>query len=388
MKKILVFIDTSLGELDWISPFLTSKDAQFFEITILFRKNILNRQLIEDYSLDVDNIIPLNANDVFFDNKLIDTFWRFSKSLQKRSNKFPEIYNYINHFRTYLTKKIKTKIDISNKFDFIFRDFGLGNSKELLTLLNFNKNAKIIVYPHGIGIWPLDELRMNNIRNTKIDLYLSNTSLSPKAFEDDRFFISGVPAVDEITRDDARGFDYNSSNILILTRDYYEINGCTRTEALKKFEELLSFCSQNNLNVLTKHHPRDKKTYEYREIQEKFSNVKEYTHSLINLDMNFRACLSFYSTAGIFLTARHIPVFDITPYENCKNATLLDHYCGDDGFYTHDLIEFGLQDKIQSLNILMDKKTLNNYSNSQFNALKTYFPLNANQKIFEKLLEL
>ena len=388
MKKILVFIDTSLGELDWISPFLTSKYAKDFKITILFRKNILTQQLIEDHALDVDNIMPLNVNDVFCDNKLIDTFWRFSKSLQKRSSKFPGVYNYINHFRTYLIKKTKTKTDINNKFDFIFRDFGLGNSKELLTLLHFNKNAKVIVYPHGIGIWPLDELRMNNIRNTKINLYLSNTSLSPKAFEDDRFFVSGIPAVDEIIKDDARCFNYNSSNILILTRDYYEINGCTRAAALRKFEEILSFCLQKNLNVFVKHHPRDKKIYEYRDIQERFSNAEEYTHSLVNLDMNFRACLSFYSTAGIFMTARHVPVFDITPYENCKNATLLDHYCGDDGFYTHDLIEFGLQDKIPSLNVLMDKKILNDYLNSQFEALKTYFPLNANQKIFEKLLEL
>ena len=113
MKKILVFIDTSLGELDWISPFLTSKYAKDFKITILFRKNILTQQLIEDHALDVDNIMPLNVNDVFCDNKLIDTFWRFSKSLQKRSSKFPGVYNYINHFRTYLIKKTKTKTDIS-----------------------------------------------------------------------------------------------------------------------------------------------------------------------------------------------------------------------------------------------------------------------------------
>ncbi len=388
MKRILVFIDSSLGELDWISPFLTSTYAQAFEITILFRKNILTQQLIEDHALDANNIIPLNANDVFLKNKLINILFRLAKSSQKRLNKFPRIYNYINHFRAYLTKKIKTKIDISNKFDFIFRDFGLGKSGELLNILHSNQNAKVVVFPHAIGIWKLDELRKKNVQNIKIDLYLSNTSLSPNILENDKFFVSGVPAVEEIIKNNNRCFDFASSNILVLTRDNYGLYGCKRQAALEKFEEILSFCSQNNLNAFVKYHPRDKKTYEYREIQEKFSNVKEYMHSLINLDINFRACLSFYSTAGIFLTAKHIPVFDITPYEDCKNATLLDHYCGDNGFYTHDLIEFGLQDKIPNLNILMDKKILNNYSNSQFKALKTYFPLNANQKIFEKLLEL
>ncbi len=388
MKKILVFIDSSLGELDWISPFLTSKYAKDFEITILFRKNILNRQLIEDYSLNADNITLLNARDVFLKNELLNILLRLTKSSQKRLNKFPKIYNYINHFRTYLVKKLKTKIDINNKFDFIFRDFGLGNSKELLAILHFNKNAKVIVYPHGIGIWKLNEHRKKNMQNVKIDLYLSNTPLSPNILESDRFFVSGIPAVEKIIKNNNRCFDFTSSNILVLTRDNYGLNGCKRQKALEKFEEILSFCFQKNLDVFVKHHPRDKKIYEYRDMQERFSNTREYTHSLINLDMNFRACLSFYSTAGIFMTARHIPVFDITPYENCKNATLLDHYCGDDGFYTHDLIEFGLQDKIPSLNVLMDKKILDDCSSSQFEALKTYFPLNANQKIFEKLLEL
>ncbi|MDD2399698.1 MAG: hypothetical protein PHR75_03730, partial [Sulfurovum sp.] len=157
---------------------------------------------------------------------------------------------------------------------------------------------------------------------------------------------------------------------------------------LEKFEEILFFCFQNNFNVFVKHHPRDKKTYEYIDIQKKFSNVKEYSHSLVNLDLEFRACLSFYSTAGIFLTARHIPVFDITPYENCNNKILLEHYCGDNGVYTHDLIELGVQDKILDMDILLHEKVLNNYSYSQFKSMKKYFPFNANKEIYRKLIEL
>lgn len=68
-KSIFVFIDTSLGELDWISPFLTSEYARNFKITIFFRKNMLTQQLIEDHLVDVDNITLLNASDVFFENK-------------------------------------------------------------------------------------------------------------------------------------------------------------------------------------------------------------------------------------------------------------------------------------------------------------------------------
>ncbi|MDD2640676.1 MAG: hypothetical protein PHS65_06745, partial [Arcobacteraceae bacterium] len=109
-NRIFVFIDTSLGELDWISPFLTSEYMRNFKITIFFRKNILTQQLIKDHSLDKDNIILLNASDVFYKNELINIFWRFIKSLQKRLNKFPKIYKFIDQCRLYLVKKIKTKI--------------------------------------------------------------------------------------------------------------------------------------------------------------------------------------------------------------------------------------------------------------------------------------
>lgn len=387
-KSIFVFIDTSLGELDWISPFLTSEYARNFKITIFFRKNMLTQQLIEDHLVDVDNITLLNASDVFFENKLINTFWRLTKSSQKRLNKFPRIFDYINQVKLYLVKKIKTKMNLNNKYDFIFRDVGLGSSKELLTILQYNQKAKVIVFPHAIGIWKLDEPRIKNLQNNKFDLYLSNTSLSSRTLENNHFFVSGIPAMDKIIKNNNKYFNCTSSNILILTRDYYERSGCTRKAALEKFEEILFFCFQNNFNVFVKHHPRDKNIYEYMDIQKKFSNVKEYTHSLVNLDLELRACLSFYTTAGIFLTARYIPVFDIMPYENCNNKTLLEHYCGDNDIYTHDLIELGIQDKISNLNILINEELLNHYSNSQFKSMKKYFPFNANEEISKKLLEL
>lgn len=108
-KSIFVFIDTSLGELDWISPFLTSEYARNFKITMFFRKNMLTQQLIEDHLVNVDNITLLNASDVFFENKLINTFWRLTKSSQKRLNKFPRIFDYINQVKLYLVKKLKQK---------------------------------------------------------------------------------------------------------------------------------------------------------------------------------------------------------------------------------------------------------------------------------------
>ena len=130
-----------------------------------------------------------------------------------------------------------------------------------------------------------------------------------------------------------------------------------------------------------------KKISQYREIQNKFSNILEYDTSLINLDISCVACLSFYSTAGVYFTARQIPVFDITPYLDCNKKILPHHYCDHDGKYTHDLIALGIQHKLLNLNELLNRSEIQKYSAIQFENLKKHFPDNANKNILHKLEE-
>jgi len=386
MKNILIFIDSSLGELDWIAPFLTSKYGKEFQFTLFFKSFPVSQKIIQDFNLQKENITLLSNDDVFysFDKK----YEKIIRYLLKKTKKFQWFHQKILQYQY---RKVSTKISIENKFDAIFRDFNLKDSLELHNFMLYNPNAKIVVFPHAVGIQRIAKgFEDSALPSVDTDLWLENTPLSTRALPQykDVFFAAGIPMLDKIVDAKQNNYDFHSDTVFILTRDSYKEFGTTREGMLNAFTKALEFCQKYHLDVIVKHHPRDKKLYQYRDIQKQFQNVTEYDKSLTNIDVKLRACLSVYSTAGIFFTAMKVPVFDFTPYHSCKEKNLIFHYCGDDGIYTHDLVEIGVQNKISDFQILLDEKGLNTLSSKQFAMLKKHFPLNANENIANKLREL
>lgn len=383
-KSILVYIDSSLGELHWISPFLISTYTTDFEIKILTRKDILSDEIVKELNLDKDNIEILKKDNIFFKNIFSRFFFKQFNSILKKSNRSDSTCKYFNKLKMIIFNNVKTKVDLKNNFDFIFRDTGFHQSFEISMITSLNPKAKVIAFPHcvNIGKAQKSKVKITKSKCIKVDLILENTTLSKQNIENQKFYISGTPALSKINESK---YNFNSNNVLILTRDIYEPYGCSRSSFLKTFKLVLDFCKKNKLKVYVKHHPRDKQLDDYRIIQKEYTNIVE-TNKIFN-ETKFRVCLSAYSTAGIYTTAKQIPIFDISPYEK-YSTNLTDHFSDSSGYYTHDLIELGLQNKLNRLDIILDKKTLDKYSLNQFNSLKKYFPLNANENIFNKLIEL
>lgn len=385
MKKILVFIDSSLGELDWISPFLVSKYMNEVEITIFLRKAVLNNKNIKNLNLDAENIKIITTNNIFHENKVRRYFFKIVGSILKRLNRSKSNCKYFEKINNLIFNGLKTKNLKLNDYDFIFRDTGFHQSFEISYFKYLNPKSKVIAFPHCINI---GKAQKNKVKITKskcidVNLILENSILSKEKIENQNFFISGVPAFSNLEK---MRYDFDSKNVLILTRDIYEPYGCSRKSFLEVFENSLKFCEKHKLDVFIKHHPRDKNLDDYRNIQKKFKNVSEINQ--IFDKKRFRCCLSAYSSAGVYLTSESIPVFDISPYEKCLKDDLTDHFCDTNGYYTHDFIELEIQSKLEKLEVILDMEKLDKFSSTQFTALKKYFLTNANEKIYNKLMEL
>jgi len=385
-KKALIFIHKSLGELDWIAPFIKSKEAECFDFFIYLNKmgaSYADKQnIIKKYDLDKKNVTLLNnegySKKVY---KLID------KRLQKIRKKVSFFKPLAKYFRLRNAKELAYPED----FDFIFRDYQLRYVYELSCFLRVNRKAKVIVFPHAIAIPRVNTQFVVDKRppDVRIDLWLENSSRAYQLPDvRDVFYVTGAPGLSAFYNLEGL-FDPDSINVLINTRNEFDLHGCTKEAALERFDQVLAFCEQKGLIAQIKHHPRDHELYLYRDIQKKYTCAVEYTGTLTNISMKFRACLSFFSTSGLFLTARKVPVFDITPYVSFSEFKLSAlHYSDVEGRLTNDLMEIGVQERLIDLEDLFTMGVLVELSEKQFSSLIKYFPANSNDLITSKLKEL
>ncbi|WP_435980162.1 polysialyltransferase family glycosyltransferase [Psychrobacter sp. DM4] len=405
MKNFLVYINNSEGELDWIAPFVLYEVMRGIKFSF-YLDNVGNdhtekSEILEKYGLDSNNLIN---NDILFDR--FDTF--FYKVVNKLSyiasgnNKFNYTFpgskrrNDFFYFllRPYLFIKKSCYRKKIEEFDVIFRDYNLKPSLALSYYLSTNKDACVVVYPHAIGIQPNTNNRLPPVK-VKCDLWLENTELSLHAKDvyKKEFFVSGPPALSD-ARDNSL-FKSDSKNILILTRNCNEEYGFNLDDALLSFEQLLNSLSKLGFNIVIKHHPRDINIRRWREIQDKYERIEEFEDSLSNLNIVLRVCLTLFSTAGIYVLAKGVPVIDYSPYKSfsdCKKVLPFHFDSKDLKVVTHQLCSLGIYEQEQSIlkiiEIISDKNQLANMSDSQKKKLYTYYPTNANEVISSKLREI
>lgn len=382
-RTALIFIHKSLGELDWIAPFIKSEEAKEISFFIYLNKmgsgHEEKQQILEKYGLNGGNVSLL-------DNKMHSTaiYSFFDKRLQKIKKKVTWCKGIEKFFR----RKNAQLPSYKQTYDFIFRDYQLRYVFELSCFLMANPSAKVVVFPHAVAIPRINTQFVVDGRppKVKMDLWLEN-SIKAYQLPDVRelFFISGAPGLSAYY--EMKGlFNPKSANILINTRNEFELHGCTKEAALERFDSILGFCQKNGLTAHIKHHPRDHELYLYRDIQQKYSCAQEYDGTLTNITMELRACLSFFSTSGLFLSARQVPVIDITPYADFKTLKPLAlHYDNGHGKLTNDLMEIGVQERLDNLDVLLSADSLSQLSENQFEALKVNFPGDSNKKIIDRL---
>jgi hypothetical protein len=401
MKKVLIYINDSLGELDWIVPFIKSKEGRVFIFYIFLSgpgKNYHEKvDILKQYGLDENNIICINKHlkkdfyafkfDQFLNRVLsrinMYSFWAIGIS----NSIFNFIWLAISHFLRY----------DSHKFDYIFRDYGLDNGLFLTHCLRFNNNAKIIIFPHGIALKKIHPscLLEPPLKIVSADLWLENSDLSDIAKNNkvykSIFLASGVPAFDTNYKKESL-FDVESKKVLIITRPCRIFLGFNYADAYKVLDEILQQLESMGYLVEIKHHPRERELKGWRKIQNKYLNVKEIKQSLSDINGKYSACFTLYSTAPLFLLSRRIPVFEFSPYKNYTDykKKFSVHYKGKRGLLTHDLLELKLFEKLDSSNIseCMGKERLECLSAFQYRKCKDIFPGGANSSIANKLIEL
>lgn len=395
MKRILIYVQDSKGELDWISPFIKSSSSEFKHEIFLdglgatrYEKNLV----INEYGLgkhvklvDIDSVYGKN---IWFIYRVLRKIRGYVNNgieklgLKKRSLDF--LFLYCLRFLSNFSKLEK------NHYDYIFRDYNLKDSLGLAIFLEKNISAKVIVYPHAAGIQQSIGRRPPVKR--RCDVWLENTCLSDYACSVYRkeFFACGVPALSNAESIHSHG----SKKFLFLTRNCREEYGFSLDEALPVFDFFLKTLSEINAKVLVKHHPRDADLESWRSVQDKYAGVEEFSGSLSEVGESFAGCFSFFSTAGLYLVGRFVPVFDVSPYRKRESydVSLPFHYRVDqEGCVTHDLVYFGVFDKLNcadDLSFLSSRFSMEKISKRQKDSYDEYFPKDACGAILRKLQEM
>ena len=327
MKNILIYINDSLGELDWIAPFIKSEEGKIFNFYIYLngpgktKKDKL--EILNKYGLDEENIYSINSQSnrdyyIFkMDEFLNRVLGRIKLYSLKIFNLFRILFDAIRFFASYL-------LPHSNiKFNYIFRDYNLKESVSLQLFIRSNKKAKIVIFPHAVGLQknhpscPREALKV-----VKSNLWLENSSLSDIAQNSeaygDVFFASGAPAFD-VNYQLKSLFDVEAKKVLIITRDCGMAFGFNYEEAYVVYDRLLKELENMGYEAVVKHHPRDRKLAQWRKIQKKYRNIRELSETLSDISLSYTVCFTLFSTAPLFLLSRKIPIIEFSPYRKYED---------------------------------------------------------------------
>jgi len=403
-KNILVYINDSLGELDWIAPYMQSEEAQDFCFYIYLngpgstydeKIKILHR-----YGLgSADNIHCVNRRtrlepflfqvDMFL-NRVLGRIKRVSFRL------FEMFRSTIDGLRWLLSRLPLVKSSIA--FDVIFRDYNLKESFALNCFIRHSPQAKIVIYPHAVGLQRKHEMCPREpAKRVQADLWLENSDYSDIMKYDPYykkiFFASGVPGFD-INYKRASLFNIVSKDVIIITRDCNMVFGFNYEMALNAFDVLLEKLGEQGYTAYIKHHPRDRQLKRWRKVQEKYQHCVELKESLNTLENEYLVCFTLFSTAPLFLLSRGIPVLEFSPYMDydAYQQNFPMHYKGRRGEMTHDLLSLNIFDHIDiytnELAEYLEEPLLKDLAIRQYRECQKVFPSAANQKITTKLYEI
>ena len=392
-KCILIFINDSLGELDWIAPFIESSKNEFdFKVFLyLPNKSKADRERVfREYFGEQSGVVFLNnIADIPLGARTLDRILNsFIRRIGIRSRRVSEALSAsTNLVRRLLAALCTLNFNRRLSFDLIFRDYNLKDSIGLALLMRLNNvDPKIIIFPHSTAILsntPVTPKRP--ARNVPHDLFFENTRLSSKflpVFEG-TYTVVASPSLD-VMRDSSTPTDFRARSVIFVTRncdpDFF---GFTQVDALRVFEECLAWAEKEGIRVLCKHHPRDTRLSEWRSVQTRYHTAFEIVSSLNDFREPIDGVLSFYTSVGILFTCQGIPVFDVSPYKG-ETTRLPFHYRDSSDEITHELIEHGLYarpNNSSEFNYLLDEQLLRSIGAAQKAATDDIFPRNACESI-------
>lgn len=388
-KCILIFVNDSLGELDWIAPFIGSSKEEFVFNVFLYlpkKSNADRERVFREYFGEKSGVVFLNSIiDIPRGARTLDRILNsFIRRIGVRSRRVSEAFSAsINVVRRLLAVLCALNVNRGLSFDIVFRDYNLKDSIGLSMLSRLNNvDPKVIIFPHSTAILsntPVTPKRPP--RKVPHDLFFENTELSTKflpAFES-TYTVVGSPSLD-VMRESSTPTDFRARSVLFVTRncdpDFF---GFTQADALNVFEECLAWAENQGITVFCKHHPRDTRLAEWRSVQNRYHTAFEVVSSLNDFREPIDGVLSLYTSVGILFTCQGIPVFDVSPYKG-ETTRLPFHYRDSRDEITHEFIEHGLYARpknITEFDYLLDETFLRTTGDTQKVATDEIFPNNA-----------
>lgn len=398
--RVLVFINDSLGELDWLAEFMkaeSASDIMFYVYIYGPGRSVKEKNTIFDTYRFPNNCVLIGSSAFSIYSYWLDSNLNKVLNLSKRLGyRFFESSRWCVDWVRRLYGYLATRTFSETKFDFVFRDYNLKDSFTLAGFLSANSKAKIVIFPHAQQI----QLRHSQcprerLKKITADLWLENSRFSDYAVNEgygDVFYASGSPDIASgYCRESL--FDHTSKTVIILTRVCIPEYGFDLQSGLKTYRATLQCLEKQKYHVVVKHHPRDNKIEEWRQVEKDFNNVSVYQGPLSSLEQKFSLCIALYSTAPLSLIARGIPAVEISPYGLATdyNYKMPYHYANSHGELSHFFIDkqvFKRGSPASISKILESKDQLIQLSAAQLYALKCIFPKYANRKIERKLREM
>lgn len=398
-KTVLVFINDSLGELDWIQPFILESQNQYSFSVYL---NLPGKTREEKKKI-FDNFFKQNSAVIHLDGSLefpLFLSWldaNFNSVLRRLGYLYFPIFLVVRRLIDYFRKlvgKFMSLIIKAPEFDIIFRDYNLNDSFFLSMMYASNPGSKICIFPHSTAIESNSERTpKNRPKRIKADIFFENTKLSThfsKPFKD-IFIAVGSPSIEQSVKSPVKIANYSTKSFLFITRNcdprFFGIN---YVDCGKVFLETLSWAKENDYKVFVKHHPRDNLLSYWQSLQAEFDNIEEVEYTLNDFSSEIAFGLCFYTSVGLLLTGRSVPIFDISPYKG-DPSRLPFHFKNDNFAITHELVEYGMYDQFTNFkdftkSLSHDFLRLSAMKHKE--NLEKYFPRDTNSIIHKSLLSL
>ncbi len=348
-SKILVIINDSWGEVDWILPVLTHlKEKWTARISVFFNDDAIYNEKSE-YQ-DLHERLEVISKEIITPSKLKETVkWRYRifEILKLASKKLIKVYllpRYVKglvsgDLRFVFTTHDLLKYKCGKNVDFIFHDF---SGIDFTQYYRDFPQSKVVVFPHGTFIhgWIDNKLKEEFSRFMYFQTIDRDALLLLGSHKDLAFFktltslenivITGHPKLEKIWVDSFAvrriegRFDNETRRFRILFIQYPK-RRMIKKDVFESFvSTVLDIAESNNIEIIMKRHPRQDEN-ELKSILERYRNLTMdfATESVLSAATRSDLAISFPSSACMDAIAAGIPVIEYFDYSSQKWTTFV-----------------------------------------------------------------
>lgn len=390
--NIKIIINQS-SEFEWILPFAIYAKNKNVEVSLYL--NIGLGLICPDTKKIIQNEATLHGIKLDFEcywGKFLDSlFWIIYPSLFKVDSYFSFRLKPSEKLLKIFSLFLPNEKGVSHNQSYVFID---NNFRYSPAYLYFKKTRKVVVFPHGPGIFRAFSYASTIKLNKEYALWLEGSKLSDLSLALSPYKTSyiGLPRIDQ---DNSRyGFyDFNSGNLLLILQKRTAATGFDEDEFLAYLTRLSVIVSELGLSLFVKTHIKTPA----RLLEKYFSSMSGSRPTMLSQfddcrDIPFRAVLSMFSTAGVYYVSSGIPVFHLNPPLEFFLTDSVDkaYYFDDENekwttTYSDSGLFYWLDDLVILKDILNSPQLLEKIRSQQSQAFLKYWGRGSCERILKKL---